>query len=450
MIPSPLRQAHNRTGPPPPPPVQAMDRTFEFSSRRPSPPVAGPSHAPRAAARSHHVPSMGLGGAIISNHARAVPPRHGAAGPSSGSTFSALMGVPHTIRRIYPNISSRLGVLFGDGTRQELLDAADYPEDDSDEDLMLELEGYPPLRSRDRFRQPLPEKVHYKSYYTHPTPVEPGFTHSFESSDSTTDISSSTSINLFPPTSKSEPIVIKDDDDDADSTNATQDSAGSSAGTKDEPESKMSMLLVCARCHDPLVLNSGLTGADASNKRIWALRCGHMLDGKCLAEIGQPAVVVDRKGKGKAKEEVPYGEDPIAFCARSGGDAEAEAAEEEGLGEDQDEDGEPAEGSGIRSRLRSGRGGGAADEQQHQEAAASAAALKARKRKRAPAKSRSSKKAKIEDEFEWECPVPNCGKVHASVKVNGGWGPEKERQLKKSALSALQDVGSRGVIQVFA
>jgi hypothetical protein len=267
------------------------------------------------------------------------------------------------------------------------------------------------LRGRDRFRPPLKEKEEYKAFYTHPTPAEPGFTHDFAPD------APSESAPSFPPSSKSAPIVIVDEDDES----------------KPEEETKMSTTLVCARCSDPLVLNAGLTGSDASQRRIWALRCGHLLDGKCLSQIGQRAPPVDRKGKGKAKEEVPYGEDPSSRNRK----------------ESTTDTGEPsADSDSIRSRLRSRVQSGSQD--------ANSDLLppspNSRKRKRPPTKASVNKKAKVEDVFEWQCPVPGCGKPHASVKINGGWGPEKERQMKKGfqpvTLSDLE-LSPRGVIPVF-
>ncbi|KAJ3499905.1 hypothetical protein NMY22_g19448 [Coprinellus aureogranulatus] len=79
----------------------------------------------------------------------------------------------------------------------------------------------------------------------------------------------------------------------------------------------------------------------------------------------------------------------------------------------------------------------------------SGSAASSRKRKRAPTKATSNKKPKVEAEFEWKCPVPTCNRVHVSVKMNGVWGPEKERMLKKGPLVDLESA-PRGVLVVFA
>ncbi|KAF6759835.1 hypothetical protein DFP72DRAFT_1031801 [Ephemerocybe angulata] len=402
----------------PPPPVQAIDRTFNFNFGRNTPPAAGPSRrqpqavpAPHAAPRSHHVPVLGLGGAIISNNrARVAAEQRGGFAHGRGGGSSILepffTGVPQAIRRIYPGMASRIGALLGGPDVEQ-----DGLSSDEEEEEYMDF-----IRSRrDRFRKPLAEKEHYKTVYTHPVPAEPGFTFDFAPGDDSEETSNS---SKFPPTSSSEPIVIMDDDE--------------KGAAKKEEDAKMSTLLVCARCQDPLVLNSGLTGSDTYNRKIWALRCGHMVDGKCLGEIGQPQDAVDRKGKGKAKEEIPYGEDPSLYASRSGSSS-------------QSQEDDPS----IRSRLRS-RKSSTAQESGSASPEDPPLASPSRKRKRATGKAASNKKAKVEADFEWKCPVPSCGRIHASVKISGGWGPEKERQLLKKVLTDLQDPSPRGAIQVFA
>ncbi|TEB18907.1 hypothetical protein FA13DRAFT_1744935 [Coprinellus micaceus] len=401
-----------RAIPPPPPPVRAVDRDFSLNIGRTASPAAGPSngqpqfaaHVPQAAPRSHHVPSLGLGGAMISdNRARLAAERR--AGISRSQIAEGF--VPNVIRRVYP-LAMRFSTIFG-ATEQDISD---------DEEAEL----YEYLRARDRSKKPLAEPEYYKPSYTHPNPLEPGFTSDFAPEESEG--------NLAPPqASKSEPIVILDDDEEQ---------------VAKSEEVKMSTLLVCAGCSEPLILNSGLTGSDASNRRIWALRCGHLIDGKCLAKIGQPApVIVDPKGKGKAREEIPYGEDPTR-----------------GHGQDDTTLDPPTpEPASIRSRLRSHahhsalttatNGNPSSDDPPNSAAIGTSPGSASRKRKRGPTKAAANKKLKVEAEFEWRCPVSNCSRVHASVKINGVWGPEKERQLKKGPLAEM-DPKPRGVLAVFA
>jgi len=254
------------------------------------------------------------------------------------------------------------------------------------------------------YKKPLKE-AEYKPAYTHPIPAEPGFTFDFAPD-------SSSETPAFPPTSNSDPIIILDD--------------------QEQTENKVTTVLVCARCQDPLVLNSGLTGSDSTDRKVWALRCGHMIDGKCLTELGQPPVVVDRKGKGRAKEEVPYGDDSASH---------EDSPEPPSI---------PEPEPNIRSRLRS---------HALAVAASSSAPLlpltpESRKRKATKAKAAPAKKRKVEEEYEWQCPVVGCGKTHVSIKMDGVWGPEKERQVKKKGSWKYppppSDTEPRGAIAIFA
>jgi hypothetical protein len=107
----------------------------------------------------------------------------------------------------------------------------------------------------------------YRVAYTHPYPPAPGFTHDFES----------------PSPSVS---VIDVDEEPGPSTKAS----GSSSPNKNENLNT----LVCARCLDPLVLGaSGMSEDERSRRRLWGLRCGHMLDGKCIAELMKPRSAPD-------------------------------------------------------------------------------------------------------------------------------------------------------------
>ncbi|EAU85262.2 hypothetical protein CC1G_10048 [Coprinopsis cinerea okayama7 len=407
------------------PPVVPVDREFPFErlapTRPPSPPVAGPSNAsrdiqaPRAAPRSNHVPSLGLGGGLIAhNRARLMAERR-------NRPFNPL-------RRIYPppSYGDFLDFDFGD-----------------DWGRLADLPG-PGQRLEDRYRSPLREPEHYLPGYTHPCKAEAGFTYSFAPSSPT-----ESSPPGFPTSSSSNPIVIKDDDEEE----ANAETAGEST--------KPVTTLVCARCLDLLVLNSGLFPSQATERRIWGLRCGHLIDGKCLHEIGQPPMVLDLKGKGKAKAEpatlIPYGEEPNTSSSSL-------------LQDETNIPREPSpEGNTIRSRLRSqtqlssSSSTPANSHRSHNptpshdpSTAVPPSPSGSRKRKRGAAKSAAGKKNKVEEEFEWRCPVPNCGHLHVSVKINGVWGPEKERQIpmKRGAasiavLSELEK-GPRGAIPVFA
>jgi hypothetical protein len=244
-------------------------------------------------------------------------------------------------------------------------------------------------------RQP-PPAVDYKPEYTHPTPAEGGFT-----------------FNFAPP----EPIEVKGKAKQLPAVidlvnGATSPNIGSTskAAAPPSPVAKISNLLVCARCLDPLVLGSGLVGDEARDRKVWALRCGHMIDGKCLDQIGIPAderktsVVTgnrsDRKGKGKAHDEY-----------------------EQEIGVDEDFSMAEEESAPIRSRLRARRG-------QLPEPSAPSSVLGKRKRG-------GRSKPKVERTYEWHCPIDGCGHLHASVKIDDVWqqegpsGPTITRRGKK-------------------
>ena len=114
-------------------------------------------------------------------------------------------------------------------------------------------------------RAPLRRTTHeYRGAYTHPYPPVPGFAHDFESE------------------SPSAVSVIDVDEEPGPSTKAS----GSSSPSKNNENFNT---LVCARCLDPLVLGgSNMSEDERSRRRLWGLRCGHMLDGKCIDELMKP------------------------------------------------------------------------------------------------------------------------------------------------------------------
>ena len=116
-------------------------------------------------------------------------------------------------------------------------------------------------------RVPLRRTTHeYRVAYTHPYPPVAGFTHDFES----------------PSPSVS---VIDVDEEPGPSSKAS----GSSSSSKHNENFNT---LVCARCLDPLVLGgSNMSEDERSRRRLWGLRCGHMLDGKCIDELMKPRPV---------------------------------------------------------------------------------------------------------------------------------------------------------------
>ena len=273
-------------------------------------------------------------------------------------------------------------------------------------------------RFRDNQDEP-PSKYHQR--YTHPDPPEPGFTFDFAPNSSEEDSSQD---RRFPPTSATAPIIVDDDDEQRSILPRGPAATSSKMPTANTKQGKLSTILVCAKCRAPLILNESL-GPDDSARRVWALRCGHMIDEQCLYDIGQPdeeagpdnnqdqQTVVDRKGKGKAKARprVSYGEAPVAV----------------------------PEPTNIRSRLRSATT--AVPSSSASSSVPPPIPLAPTKRRRAAVVN------KVEAEFEWKCPVPSCLREHASVKIDGKWGPEKE--AKQTAFAATKSK-ARGAFPVFA
>ncbi|KAF8887592.1 hypothetical protein BD779DRAFT_505188 [Infundibulicybe gibba] len=124
----------------------------------------------------------------------------------------------------------------------------------------------------------------YQRWYTHGHAPEPGFTFDFAPEET-------------PATGPSANVIVIDDE--------MLESPGAGPSSHPANNTTMSTLLVCARCLDPLVLGEG--GA----RKVWGLRCGHLLDGKCLdiiSKVEEPAVAPEpsdtkgsNKGKGKGK-----------------------------------------------------------------------------------------------------------------------------------------------------
>ncbi|KAI9454704.1 hypothetical protein F5148DRAFT_417825 [Russula earlei] len=236
---------------------------FAFERNMASPRVTRPtSHPPPGdAPPSRHLPTINLGGgfAPINRNrqleaefirrqqrdrarqryfehlriARGIHQRHGF--------------LSETIGRIFPSW------LFGDPTEEEMMDALAFSE--------LAAEAAP-FGSGDDPTQLRRTTHEYRIAYTHPYPPAPGFTHDFES----------------PSPSVS---VIDVDEEPGPSTKIS----ASSSPNKNES----SVTLVCARCLDPLVLGgSRMPEDELARRRLWALRCGHMLDGKCIADLMRP------------------------------------------------------------------------------------------------------------------------------------------------------------------
>ena len=434
-----------RFQPPPfpsPPVIRPTNRPFSFENILDAP-IAGPSShrhhhrrndapAPQAAPPSHHVPSMGLGGAIISSHrlGNTAPDPQVTAGFANRAVTRRLQMPSFTSRLVdlarFSGYSIRQApssnVLLGDHTAMDDL----FGDDDGGEGL------FGPWREYNR-RQSTQEKEQYLPSYTHPSHPEPGFTFDFALPTLPT-LNAHHRTHLFPPTSINNPIVLDDDDDDNDNGSSTAvagpSSTSSSSSTSDTGQ--VTATLVCAHCSDLLILNAALR-PNESDRRVWGLRCGHIIDEKCLNQLGQPRQVLKDsspdhgrgKGKSKAADLPSYGDTIV-----SENQTVLEAIQE----------------NSIRSRLRARPGSVTAS-------ASSISPLLLDTSYRLPPLKRrrlSNKKKKVEGEYLWKCPVASCRREHVSVKVDGVWGPEKERELVGKATVGAGQPEARGAIPIFA
>ena len=275
--PPPLQTIHS---PPPVPPIPSRPRPrrpphiFPRDVIRPnvepfaferSMALRPTSHPPGNALPPRHHPLINLGGGFVSlshQHEAELLQRQQAQDRARQRYFDRLRiarGIhqrhgflSQTIGRIFPTW------LFGDPTEDEMIDALAFSE-------LAAAEPGPFDMGDDRAQ--LQRALHeYRVAYTHPYPPAPGFTHDFES--------------------PSPVSVIDVDEEPGPSTKAT--------GSNKNSENLNT--LVCARCLDPLILGgSNMSEDERIRRRLWSLRCGHMLDGKCITELMKPQSPSDPK-----------------------------------------------------------------------------------------------------------------------------------------------------------
>ncbi|KDQ24890.1 hypothetical protein PLEOSDRAFT_1094473 [Pleurotus ostreatus PC15] len=187
-------------------------------------------------------------------------------------------------------------------------------------------------------------------------------------------------------------------------------------------------------------------------RRIWALRCGHLIDGECLDNISTPGVpspdtvVPSASGKNKGKAKAADLED------EPGSDGGSDSAD------GYDDDLIPAPRYPLRHRALHLLGPGTNDYDTFLQAsnyplrnrplhAPLAAPLgTSARRGGSKANTRRSRRGKKQT-FEWPCPVAGCEQTHASVRSgDGGWEPEKDSVGRGGKVTKP----GRGVIAVFA
>ncbi|KAG7440888.1 uncharacterized protein BT62DRAFT_937671 [Guyanagaster necrorhizus] len=363
-----------RREPPPHPiatPVLARPDPFDFEVNLHSPSTPATVQNSSDTGRPHRLPRITLGGAVMSTgQARSAEVRRER---ERRLQAQAQGGIPR--RRDPRRIQIGNGYLAldhdaHDDNTMRHLNFLLFPAELHDEYAM----GDSYFRTRrNLMTHSQPPEVDYKPQYTHPGLPEPGFT--FDFAPPTSESSPFT-------TSKSNPIVI-DDDEPIASSSSGSDAALASISP---PSSGLNLqaTLVCANCNEGLYQSGSGSAEDQRRRRIWSLRCGHLIDGKCIDRLSVPQVPpqdVSESGKGKEK-------------AKEGA-ATANAAEETNT---------------IRSRLRSSH-------------KANAELLQ----RIIPSilKRKGKAKSEVEAEHQWTCPVIGCGRVHTSVKIGGIWGPDK-------------------------
>ncbi|TFY55256.1 hypothetical protein EVG20_g9384, partial [Dentipellis fragilis] len=417
--------------------IRPNEQPFTFESALQAQPGPSthrqPTPPPAAAAPSHHQPSMGFGGAILSFNRQAALEERIQRERAQERTmerlrralrFPTTASARHILAQTFQRVSDRLQpYLYGNGDGNydaDVLDAFALSDALSDEAAFLQDDDdlfgdNDTILSRLRRLQP-----EFKSAYTHPQPAAPGFTHDFS----------------LTPTKPAGPEVIVIDDDLGPSTSTAASSSSSAA-------SDVKMTLVCAHCLDALVIGGSGSEAKQAQRKLWGLRCGHLLDGKCVEALMKPPQdptietdgvevnqeeKVDVKGKGKAKAVDDEDEPRMPGSFDVPTPAVAESAPS-GISSSS------ADSNPIRSRLRPRNGSGHVEphsasstitpplpDTRRRPNTQVRSLLATASRSRARGKAKGKQKAVeplVEAEYEWRCPVSRCGHVHLSLKIEG-------------------------------
>jgi len=340
---------------------------------RPPPPAELPS-PPVAATPSHHVPSMGFGGALLAGVRRIMGPRN---------TFQRLerrnsWGVTGSFIMRWDPFD------FAGEEEDDLLDGLDEigflgEEDNAFAAGRVRGQIERALKQRDPGRQ---AESDYKPDYTHPDRPLPGFTHDFS------------------PSPSSSPVT-----EEADISPARY---ASGSGTR-----VCQVTLVCAACRDPLVAGASDVGEDRAKRKLWGLRCGHLLDGKCIEKLMEPTTpgITGSSSRGMNAEPEQYPPSPSQDTVVVDSDA-----------------------GSIRSRLRPRRGmpGPLSSAAHTMPATPSSGRRGARNGDQVTHRSNRKGKGKmkapfVEAEHEWNCPVNGCRGVHLSLLMDGRWTMDEKR-----------------------
>ncbi|KAH9943700.1 hypothetical protein B0H21DRAFT_480817 [Amylocystis lapponica] len=247
--------------------IRPINEPFPFEAHIRAPlhhaPVAGRSSpGPVPAPRSHHQPVMGLGGGLIAlNRQRELTEANRRRADAERRLPEGLRPWNDILRR-FTRAAADYIPHFGPWDDDDILDAL--------EPSWTEHQYEPPQPSRWRAASARAGRSGpqcWRPAYTHPGKPASGFTFDFAPEEGTA-------------TGSSSPIIVLDDD------------AGPSTSTSKSAAVEVTSTLVCARCLEPLVLSAGgseVSEEEIAKKRVWALRCGHMLDGKCMDELMRPS-----------------------------------------------------------------------------------------------------------------------------------------------------------------
>ena len=346
-----------------------------FEAELRPPPLAEQPPLPVPTAPSHHVPSMGFGGALVAGVRRIMGRRH---------SFQQLE------RRNSWGVSGSFIMRwdpfdFAGGEEDDLLDGVDDIRFLGEEDNPFAAGRVRSQIERAFKHRGSKAEPDYKPDYTHPDRPLPGFTHDFSLSSSS-------------------PSVTEDDE-------ASPARCASGSGTR-----LCEVTLVCTACRDPLVVGASDVGEDRAKRKLWGLRCGHLLDGKCVEKLMKPAPpTTDTTGSSSGRiatepEQCPPSPSQDTVVVNS-------------------------DAGSMRSRLRPRRGiPGPLPSAPHalpatpssgRRGAPTAALLTHRSNRKGKGK---MKAPTVEVEHEWSCPVSGCGRVHLSLMMSDGrWTMDEKR-----------------------
>lgn len=219
--------------------VRPLDHPLSFEELiRRSPP---PRDIQRYERNDNRRPTIGLGGALVSVNVYDEdyrPHRH-----------NIHVHPPDNVPEV--NAPAGLWATFTGGIGMDLLHSfytrfGGEPEQPPRMEENIRMAPRNHISTKTRRHNTLPE---YLPTYTHPDKPEPGFSFNFSPQDTLS--------------SSSDP--------------------GPSTAVTD-----LSTVIVCSHCLDPLVTNTTGSVEQIRNTKLWALRCGHLLDGKCIEKLYKP------------------------------------------------------------------------------------------------------------------------------------------------------------------